>query len=705
METLKNLDKLLEAKLTIKNNSSQLKFNSDSILFECNENNKNRFYFENLSDDCFFDVSGPTDDFFNFYKKIIKSGVGTIVMGGVKAGLTDVFINNQARISLDNKTLLKYKNITKLAHSNKTKILLKINSNIGRFNNSLISKKALKYGSNFCIDPENRHKLVLRISDNKCNELVSDISQTVLYSNVCDFDGVMIDASLSNVIGELSSIELNKRKFGYFSNPNDFLIKTLKNIDTKNNYIILKLNILSLFEIQENNLDLCKNGKLNFEQIISNIKQYINLGVDGFEFVFGRYENEFLSSFNQFQNELLFEEFIKDFRDWLNTNNIKTIKGNDVEIFYSDNVFNVSKLEQLIINHSVDYFDVTKNILSDLNFLKNAKLIQNCLKCSYCNKISREKHNIECLINPDLMNFEEYKIESKLKKVAIVGSGISALICSLTLLKRGFKVDIFEEKDRLNHYGYLTTVFGFDKTLENYFKYIESQINEYQKKGNLNIFLNTKFNSDFENKNKYYSIIIATGFKTKFLAVNGAIQNHVHNIYDSLKHKKQVLSKNNIVIYAKSDLSLKLALFLISNNKNVSIVIKDIKSFYLNKNANMFYFFYKLYKNNVNIYLLSRITKINEDNIDLIINKNLRSKSIGDLFKLISQSRIKEDNRLINIDCDYLIYEPEITPNNKLYADLVNSKYKGELYLIGNALENSNFADTIKSGFFVGKNL
>ena len=69
------------------------------------------------------------------------------------------------------------------------------------------------------------------------------------------------------------------------------------------------------------------------------------------------------------------------------------------------------------------------------------------------------------------------------------------------------------------------------------------------------------------------------------------------------------------------------------------------------------------------------------------------------------KAKIKEENLQINLDCDYLIYEPEISPNNKLFIDIVNKQYKGEVYLIGSALENSDFADSIKSGYFVGKNL
>ena len=257
----------------------------------------------------------------------------------------------------------------------------------------------------------------------------------------------------------------------------------------------------------------------------------------------------------------------------------------------------------------------------------------------------------------------------------------------------------------MNHYGKLTTVFVFDKNLKRYYSYIENEIMELSNKNIVSIFCNHKFSVSIENLNKYYSIIVASGFNSRFLPVSGAVQNHVQNIYDCLENENKLLTKNNFVIYARSSLSLILSLFLIEKGKKVILVIKDTKPFVSEKNANMMYYFYRIFESSASVYFNARVTKINEDNIDIMINKTLEPKSIKTLLKIFSNSRIKEESQLINIDCNHLIYEPETYPNNKLYVDIVNKKYKGEVYLVGNALENSNLAEIIKSGYFVGKNI
>ena len=58
----------------------------------------------------------------------------------------------------------------------------------------------------------------MRISDNKCSDLVAELARTAVLSEIAGFDGIMIDASLSNIIGELSSSEFNKRIFVFFCN-------------------------------------------------------------------------------------------------------------------------------------------------------------------------------------------------------------------------------------------------------------------------------------------------------------------------------------------------------------------------------------------------------------------------------------------------------------------------------------------------------
>lgn len=705
MELFDNFDEKVYKKITDeeKQKNDNNEFND---LFKQSGEFKNHFYFENLTDNEFFNASGVENSFVDFYKKITKSGVGTIILGGVYVENNKNKLPGLARISLDEKIMSAYKQIVQMAHSVSAKIFLKVKSTYGRFN---FGYQSLKLASNYGLDPENNQKILLRISDNICNEMINDLSQISLLSSIAGFDGIMIDASHENVIGELSSQEFNKRIFGYYSETTDFLKKALKHIQTKNTSIILKLSVASLMVKTKNNFNYCKlSDNFNYKKFLNDIIEYIKLGVDGFEFVFGTRENEFLSSFNAFENEYIFEDFFLKIRQYLNENDIKNKFGEDIIILYHDNFKNFSKANKMVAEKQVDLIDVTKNIYSDIDFLKKLflkKSYLNCIKCSECDKKAHFNNKISCVVNPSLNDCNEIINDGNKKIVAVIGSGISGLVCALTLLKRGYLVHIYEQKNELNFNGKLTTIFGFDKELEEFYGSIEKQILNYSKTGRLSIFFNQKFETNNENINKYYAIIIATGFKTKFLSITGAILPHVKNIYEVLNNREVFEKKKHIVIYAKTSLSLKLALYLLKSHKNITIIIKDTKYFIEEKNANLLYFFWNLHQKQANILIFSRITKINEDNIDVLIPRNFNKNSFEIFKKSWSDEKKLSLNQQINLDCDLLIYEPDTLPNNHLYAEIVKNNFPKEIYLIGNALQNTSLDEIIKSGYFVGKNL
>lgn len=703
-----NFEEDIKNKLLKKDACVETKINDYMDLLSPTNISKNAFYFETLTDNEFFDFSGLKNDFVEFYKKIVKTRVGLIILGGAYLGIGEKNVNNVSRITIDENIMSKYKEVVKIAHTTNCKIFLKVKSVFGRNNELYNINKSSKIASNFGIDSTNKQRLLIRASDDKCNQIVQDFARHVMLSNIAGFDGIVIDATINNLIGELSNDAYNKRIFGYYSDTKDLLTKMLKSMHSSNNTIILKLSITQLLCNNLKNAKHIQNFQKTADEFKDTLKYYISLGVDGFEFIFGNEKLEFLNKFNSFEEEYLFNKFVTSIRDYFNSNNIKNKFNENVVILYHDNFNNLSKANTMLKNNTINFLDITKNIYSDAKFIKNLinkKRNQNCIKCSYCDKKAQFNLKNDCLINLTFFNSSELVINGNNKTVAIVGSGISGIYCALTLASRGFIVYLFEQKTKLNHTGKLTTVFGFDSLLLNFYEYMEEKINHFIKQKKIVLFLNQKFDlNNFEFKN-FYSIIIATGFNKKFLSITGAVQPHVQNIYDALENEKLFLDKHNIVLYVKSALSLKLALWICKQNKNITLIIKNVDWINNDKNANLFYYFWNLYNFHANIYYLSRITKINQDNIDLIFNKNLNNKSIESFYKIISNEKIKQEQRQINLDCDLLIYEPDTTPNNKLYIDIVKEKYRGEVYLIGNALENGDLSDIIKSGYFVGKNL
>lgn len=718
MNKINNLSEIKKEIISKQFSLESYKFNNcdKSILFENwsigDLDIKNHFYFQGLINECAGKNNEDID--FSFYEDICLSDVGIVFTGSVFDGILTKL--NRKYYDKDNvKKIKKYNEFINRIHATGTKIFLNIKPNYGRG----ISNKCL--GRQICLSAffNKMYSEIcgtcFRISDGKCNEIIDNICDISDFAYKAKFDGVLIDCSCYNILGEMTSEEFNRRVFGYFSNKNEMLIKTIKNIISRNKeqIIFVKITLQTMFyEIYGNDLkkiNSLKNINLKETDIVANLIELIRAGVDGFIFEVGSYETEFLSRFNEFQASCIFYELYEAVTDEIKKENVKNKFNGDIVIFYKDNFDDICEMTKYVENNASSAIDVTRNILSDNKFIrkiKTQKSFKKCIKCGYCDKISQFYNKNECLVNPEL-NYTLNKINILHdKNIAVVGSGISGIIVSLTLANRGYCVDLYEKESEINPFGKICSVWKNDRYFYDYIMFLERKLKYFAENNKINIYLNNTFLAKKEDVLKYQTIVIATGFHEKFLNVNGAILKNVKSLYDVLSQKTFRHKNENFVIYVKSELSLKFALFLLSKNSKVTLLINDLTFFKNLSNAKKTYYCYILKKSNANIIMFSKIKKIEEDSVELIVNKKLSKYS---LYDFVMNHKTKESFSYIpqskTIDQDMFIYEPEIYPNNKLFYDLVKFGYPGELFMVGNALDIMDLADIIKSAYFVGNNI
>ena len=270
--------------------------------------------FENITDDEFFNPYGVNNSMVDFYSKIAKTGVRNVIFGGVWVGIK----GNKPLARLINK-------------NNYLKIYSDINKTIHRYNCITYLKLKMAYGREVCInnifdifrstatfrrDVFDSRINSIRVSDGKIYNLIDEIVNTAGLASVVGFDGVVIDATNSNLLGELSSREFNKRVFGYFQDDLEALIKLIRTIKYKfkNLNIIVKLSVISLYFYifkQKNHIKtICSlNKNIKLEERFNDILKLASTGVDGFEFEFGAYENEFIRTLNGFIDVNVFDTF------------------------------------------------------------------------------------------------------------------------------------------------------------------------------------------------------------------------------------------------------------------------------------------------------------------------------------------------------------------------------------------------------------
>ncbi len=682
----------------------------------CDFEVKNHLYINNLANADNL-LKNDIDKWFEFYLKTCSSGVGMVFTEGIFDGKLSFNKGNYLIFHSENNGLVnQFKEFNRNVHAFGTKLFLTIKPMAGRGIKSY--RHNYSYSPSFNRSYSDSNYLCARISDGTLNEVVDIYKEIALFAKKSNFDGVMIDATLFNILGEMTSNEFNRRVFGYYSENNELLLKIIKTIsENAGEYpIFIKISPCSFIKeiYGENTKRIQSLKKINTENkeknFIDLLTELVKTGTDGFIFDFGTYETEFFSSFTEFEGHNLFLKFYSDIKESLVKLNVKNKYGQDVYLFYKDNCKIDADILNAIKTNTINSIDLTRNYYSDTEFLSDKKMqkVNNiCIKCCYCNDFSDKYRRIKCAINPIISGYNlKPATKKEIRPVAIIGAGVAGIVSAIVLAERGFKVDLYEQNKEINTLGKDCCVYDFDIKTLSLMQLFEQKLRSFAENGKINIFTNTKFLPKKEMFNGYSSIIIATGFNERFLNVTGAVLKNVKSIYEVLHDKKEISGKNTITILAKSELSFKLAMYLLKQKKKVNIIIPSANIFSKMPNAKVTYYAYALRKLRAKVFMFAKVKKIEEDAVDLIVNNNLEKIDYLNVI-LNSNSKIKYSflPEAKSIDSDIFIYEPDLYPNNKLYYELIKNDYYGELFLVGNALEVGGLADDIHSAFFVANNI
>ncbi len=678
-------------------------FDYDNLKF------KNHFAFINLTDDEFYDDGFINDKYYKFYTNLSTKSLGLIITGGV-----DVCNKQTVKNLVSNESVYRHKNLTNTIKCSGSKIYFQLKAQMGRSLSNNRFMNYINYSSSFNRDYNDCNNISIRISDSKCNEIVENIKDVAVFAKKANYDGIFLNLEIDNLLGEFLSNEFNRRKFGYYQDGFEFIEKIINSIIIagKSIKILLSVTVDSLFyKTFSNNIKYIKTAKnitksSNFNKFAEILKKFLFLGVDGFLFKFGCNENEYFSNFNTFESNNLFLDYYIYIKEYICVNSLKTKANEYPIIIYYDNISDKLALEnKLITDNQIQFIDITKNLLSDMNYIESLRRrisFNKCIKCLYCKKMA-DISKMKCAINPEF--FDKIKPCNKNKLIAVVGAGIAGIVCSNYLAKRGFKIELFDKNNIINKNGKLNEVFGFDKAIYEYNQQIENELNDNILKENVSLFLNKNFAVN-KNINNYDAIVVATGFSEKLLELNGSVLKIVYSIYDAIDNKNIFSDKNKIFIYAKGEISLKLALYLSTTGKSVTILFDDLKSLFLMPNGLYTYYFYELYQQNIDVYFLAKVKRIESDFVEIIANKyHFKENLISLSLNLRSKYNYKYEPKLISKDIDLFIYEPDLISNNNLFYDIANSNYKGKVFMIGAASTIGDFAEYIDSAYFVAKNL
>lgn len=239
-----------------------------------------------------------------------------------------------------------------------------------------------------------------------------------------------------------------------------------------------------------------------------------------------------------------------------------------------------AQAEEYLSEGLFDFAGFGRPFLADPDFMRKAREgrqedIRRCICCLWCiesvtlNEVKGAP--AECALNPRCCREIDYP-ESPVKDgdgrlVLIAGGGPSGLTAAITLLSRGFKVIVYEKKDRLGGQLYLATLPPHKERLQ----WAINDLETAAKKGSAEILLNTPLTDDIIIEKKPYAVLDATGGIAVTPKIKSYEKSSVSAVEAVLENRVEIKGKK-VAVIGSGMTGLETAEYIAAKGNKVTVI-------------------------------------------------------------------------------------------------------------------------------------
>ncbi len=495
------------------------------------------------------------DKLFKYYEQRAKGGVGLII---VEAAYFDKRgAGTTTMLSIDsNKRIKKFKELVYVIKKHGAHALLQIYHAGAQASSFMIGLQAVAPSA---VPFEMSGETPIPLTKNQISKFVKEYGNACLRAKKAGFDGVEIHAGHGYLLNQFFSLRTNKRDDEYggqsFENRTRAAVEVIREVRKRcgNDFII---------GVRLNGSDYITNG-LEVDDVIQISQILENEGIDLINVTGGVFDSP------RFPVVPYMNYPRGCFVD--NAQRIKeALKKTPVAVVGRINTPDIA--EDIIQNNKVDLISTGRALIADPEFpnkIKEGRIesIRTCIGCNTClNQIMTEQQ-VQCSINPNLLDSEEsiQKSETPIS-VLVAGSGPAGLEFARIAKLRGHNVKIIESDSTIGGSLKHAKIAPMKKEVENLINYYQYIIDKLEIKIEFNTPLSKEVIVEF-NPN---SVVLATGIKPKIPEIDGIKEIKYHNYADVLKGS--IPKGQKIVVLGGDMIGIELSEFLSCANKEVIII-------------------------------------------------------------------------------------------------------------------------------------
>ena len=481
----------------------------------------------------------PNDMMLQYFFARAKGGCGLITTGlvpvshGIDTTVTELDgLTYFPRIDRSRTVMPGWRDLAQGVHAYGSRIFVQLTAGLGRVGNPqcLLTQKKLPVSASFLPNYYIPSIPCMRLSDRKLRRIVGNIGQAAADAHAMGIDGVYLHGHEGYLIEQLANPAFNHRKLGRYADWRRFGLDMVAEIRRRvgPDYPIMYRIDLSLAleeTYNEKTLDPTYLGRMRggrtVEQTLSYMEDLVAAGVDVFDVDLGCYDNWWMPHPPASMPAGCFVPVARAVRERFEVHGIRSNAGLPVPVVAVGKLGYPDVAERALREGSCDMVMLGRPLLADPEWPNKAFAgrvadIRPCIGCQEgCLNEFVEGGHPQCAVNPrcsfEYLMPERPTSAEKPKRVAVVGAGPAGMVCALVAARRGHSVTLVDASEKLG--GKLvaagTARIKFD--VDNYRIYLERQMQEQVKEGNLELKLGEAATADSLAHAGYDTIVCAAG--------------------------------------------------------------------------------------------------------------------------------------------------------------------------------------------------